>query len=148
MWDFIERSKDSVGNALDLLSFILVTPELVRYAWPAMGRFLAAIASSIILLLLFSGTIAGFILILFVGSDDYHINILLKVVLSISLFGGMLLFVVLFGWVFAASVQSSSFHRLIVKRASTRHLLVLGIILFFFADLSSFRLRRRLIFVS
>ncbi len=37
MWHTIEQYQDLVTNGLDLLSFLLVTPELLRFSQPFVG---------------------------------------------------------------------------------------------------------------
>ena len=37
MWKFLEQEKELIINELDLLSFLLVTPELFRFVGPAIG---------------------------------------------------------------------------------------------------------------
>jgi hypothetical protein len=37
-WEILERYREVIVNSLDLLSFVLVTPELLRYSQPALGR--------------------------------------------------------------------------------------------------------------
>jgi hypothetical protein len=37
-WQILERYREVIVNGLDLLSFVLVTPELLRYSQPALGR--------------------------------------------------------------------------------------------------------------
>jgi hypothetical protein len=39
MWKAIEQYHDVITNGLDLLSFILVTPELLRFAQPVFKKF-------------------------------------------------------------------------------------------------------------
>jgi len=37
-WHFLDHYKEFIVNGLDLASFILVTPELLRIARPALSR--------------------------------------------------------------------------------------------------------------
>jgi archaellum biogenesis protein FlaJ (TadC family) len=55
MWSALETYRDVVTNSLDLVSFLLLTPELLRYAQPLIKNliFYVALMFSFVLLVVF-----------------------------------------------------------------------------------------------
>jgi hypothetical protein len=56
MWGFLDSNKEIITNGLDLLSFVLITPELVKFAVPALRfttTFFMIIAALFLPVLLF-----------------------------------------------------------------------------------------------
>ncbi len=85
-WKLFELYKDFVVNALDLLSFALITPELLRLTMPGLVNVVSVTLSLLVFLMSCSGLI--FVLWLyFYGTNESWLKIGSLFVLSWLVFG-------------------------------------------------------------
>jgi hypothetical protein len=124
MWHFIEHSRELLINTLDLLSFFLVTPELIRFARPEAGRFFLGMTVMISALFIFVGAVGGSLLIVYllqdIGSEIIVIASIIWYLICIFAFTAL---------VFVLD-YSEFLNRIISKGPSSRHLFVCGVVLF------------------
>lgn len=129
-WEFLERFKDLIGNGLDLLSFLLATPEILRVIQPKVAD---AVQSSYWLAIVVLYLLVGPILINWASSYLEH--------------GGMLsgpakfLFVTVFVVTFAG-IANNVGNRFVPSfgTALAQHCFMLGIALFLLARALGFLL--------
>jgi len=62
VWSELERYKEVIVNSLDLMSFFLITPELLRVVRPALSNVFKVIWFSIMAMSAVAG-IAGYVLV-------------------------------------------------------------------------------------
>jgi hypothetical protein len=124
------RYKEIIINGLDLASFLLITPELIRVAVPAMSGLVFVAVYIIVYLLL---AIGPFFL---VDIDAVIRGLDLNVHLTAILYG-----VLIMSWLTVIAVVTFKINEMIsasTKAWITRHALLLGVCGFFLARIFAF----------
>jgi hypothetical protein len=131
VWLALETYKEFIINSLDLISFLLVTPEIIRRTVPAMSKTVHYIIVSALLLLM----------ILWPVSYVIGPTPLLDTIIGQSLFRLSLFWVIFFAWLFGSlylMIRLSDKINAVFDVWLAHHALLMGVLIFMLCRVFAF----------
>ena len=133
MWTTLHSYRDVISNGLDLLSFLLVTPEILRFSRPALGKLTYWIGSLAIISIIYFVLPAPLPLIPIPGQHVRSPADMPPSVAALVLFGTIALFVAVY-WLLR--LWEDKGHT--VGQWASSHAFALGVALFFLSRMIAF----------